>query len=487
MLFSRSNLLSNSIWGLISSLFQTLFLSLFFVILSRNYGLEDFSNFLVANTVYQLIIGISTMGLGHWFVREYDIKVAERLNLTQQFIKIQGLLGVAFYLINIIIAFLIYQDAEIRLLAIIFGTNIIFDNIIYAVKNLNVAEMQQKKTAVILALDGLFRLAASCILFFYPIPLILLSVLLVIVRLITVNLFLQIGSKGKIDLIPLLNLKVSATDFKNNVLLNWKFVLIVGSAILFWRSATIIISKVLTDHDVANYEIAYKIFSIFTMLAIVASTTVYPKLVKYSNSNEYKNVAEFYRIVFAAFSIFSVSVYAFIQSYIDLIIPFVFGKEYLDAIECAKQMFLTFLLFPTVFLQANLLVAMKKEKIDMILNIIVLILNLAGCLIGLHFFKTLAVVNYSIFGSFLVFHVVQSVFLIKMRISSLKTTLAFYVCLGGFVPLFGYLTEHYHPTLIFLAFMLLVCAPLLFVLSKTVRKFGKIELKQTSDPVLVEV
>jgi O-antigen/teichoic acid export membrane protein len=464
-----SSFVNNSFWGLLSTVFQTLFLSLFFIIISRYYSIPNFSDFLIANTIYQLIVGFSSMGLGHWFIREYGYKQEDQIALSYRFIKIQTILGFLFYLINIGLAFIIYPSEQIRVLAIILGTNIIFDNIIYALKSLNIAQFQQKKTAIIMAADGLLRLAIGSILFFYPLSLIYLSVLLVIIRLATVNVFIRIGSEGIITFSNLWRFKVTLLDFKKNVLLNWNFILIVGSSIIFWRSATIIISKYLTAADVANYEIAYKIFSIFTQLSIVASVTIYPKFVGFIASKDDKSVRKFYNIVSFGYAVFVITTYGFIQSYAQTIIPFIFGQKFLQAADCMKEMFLTLLMFPAVFLQANLLVAMKKERLDMLLNFLVLVVNLTGCLIGLHYSRSLSVINYSIFGSFVVFHVAQNIVLIKLKISNLKNAITFYLLIACFVLSYKYLIGKYSPNIVFICFVLLVIVPLLYMFYKKIR------------------
>jgi len=466
---SKSSFINNSFWGLLSTVFQTLFLSLFFIILSRYYSIPDFSDFLIANTIYQLIVGFSSMGLGHWFIREYGYKQEDQSSLAYKFIKIQTILGFLFYLINIGLAFVIYPSEQIRVLAIILGTNIIFDNVIYALKSLNIAQFQQKKTAVIMGADGLLRLAVGSILFFYPLSLIYLSVLLVIVRLATVNVFIRIGSEGSITFLNVWKFKVTWFDLKKNVLLNWNFILIVGSSIIFWRSATIIVSKYLTAADVANYEIAYKIFSIFTQLSIVASVTIYPKFVVFLASKDKESVRKFYNIVSFGYTVFVITAYGFIQSYAQTIIPFIFGAKFLLASGCMKEMFLTLLMFPAVFLQANLLVAMKKEKLDMLLNLLVLVVNLTGCLIGLQYSRSLSVINYSIFGSFVIFHLAQNIVLIKLKISSVGSALTFYVLVASFVLSYTYLAGRHDPNLVFIGFTVVVVFPLLYLFYLKIR------------------
>ena len=60
-------------------------------------------------------------------------------------------------------------------------------------------------------------------------------------------------------------------------MLNWRFVVIGSISIVYWTTANIIISKLLTLKDVANYEVSYRIFSIMILIPIIASNTIYPK------------------------------------------------------------------------------------------------------------------------------------------------------------------------------------------------------------------
>ncbi|MCX2477730.1 oligosaccharide flippase family protein [Pedobacter sp. MC2016-15] len=468
-IFGRSGLVSNSLWGIVSTLFQTLFLSAFFVILSRQYSITEFSHFLIANTIYQLIVGFSSMGLGLWFIREYGHETDDRDTLVYRFIKVQGFLGIVFYAINIALAFVIYEDQQIRMLTLILGTNIIFDNIIYALKHLNIAQSEQRKTAIIMAVEGLLRLIAGCLLFVLPISLAYLSIVLVVIRLLTVGVFIQIGSGGSISLKKLWLFKISWADLQKNVLMNWKFILIVGSSILFWRSATIIISKYLTAADVANYEISYKIFSIFTMLCIVASTTIYPRFVKLIAANDYEKIRSLYSVISMGFGLFVIFSYAFMYSFSDILITLIFGDKFLTAGNCMKEMFLTLIVFPTVFLQANLLVAMKLEKMDMLLNFMALVINLTCSLIGLHFFSSLSVLNYSIFISFTIFHISQNILLIRMKINTIQSAVAFYVAAAAFILCYQFASQAFDALIVFACFFLLVMIPAMVYLFTKIR------------------
>lgn len=463
----RSKLLKNSLWGVISRIFQTLFLSLFFVIISRHYSTPEFSNYLIATTIYQFMVGISSMGLGTWFIREFNLDPNDNGGLISRFIKIQIGLGVFFYLINIVFVFILYPSGEIRLLGLILGTNIIFDNIIYALSSLNIAQFKQKRTAIIMALDALVRLLIVCLLYFFPISIVWLSFLVVLIRAFTVNLFIQIGTSPKIGLRQLWNYNMSFLQAKKQIFPNWRFVIIVGLSIIFWRSSTIIISKFLTSSDVANYEVAYKILSIFVMLPLIISSTVYPRFVALYLQNDQLGIRNLYRLLFLLFATFSIISFAFIQAFASNIITLVFGHKYILSISCIKEMFLTFLVFPTALLQANLIVAMKKEKVDMYLNMVALGINITGCLIGLHFYKSLSVINYSIFAAFFCFHLIQSIYLNKLGILSLKNSICYYLLISFAIALCNYGFAVSNPFIFFLCLMIIAITTVTIILLKS--------------------
>ena len=68
---THSSLIKNSSWGIFSNILQTVFVSLFFVIVARKYQPSVFAEFLISTTVYQVVAAFSSMGLGQWFIREY--------------------------------------------------------------------------------------------------------------------------------------------------------------------------------------------------------------------------------------------------------------------------------------------------------------------------------------------------------------------------------------------------------------------------------
>lgn len=273
--FLQSPIVRNTAWGIGSNVLQVFFVFLFFAITAHSYKPVEFAEFLIASTVYQLVAAFSSMGLGHWFIRSY-LTETDKASLVSKFFKTQIGLGIAFYFVNILLSYLLYPDGQIRLLCIILGTNIVFDNFINAIRSLNIAEYRQNKTAFILIIDGLLKLLAACMLFVSPFPILTLAVLMIVVRILTLSLFIKIGSSGKINFKALWRADISGSDLKQIILKNWQFIVIGSISIVYWRIANIIISKLLTLTDVADYEISYKIFSFLQILPVIASATIYP-------------------------------------------------------------------------------------------------------------------------------------------------------------------------------------------------------------------
>ena len=43
-------------WSIAGNILQNILLSIFFIVLAREYSKDDFSNYLIANTIYTLIL-----------------------------------------------------------------------------------------------------------------------------------------------------------------------------------------------------------------------------------------------------------------------------------------------------------------------------------------------------------------------------------------------------------------------------------------------
>lgn len=462
----NSRLFKSSFWGIAANGLQSVLLSLFFVIMARKYSETQFATFLIATTVYQFLAAFSTLGLGQWFTREV-VKTADKTQLVNKFLKMQIFSGLFFYGVNLIIAFTLYSDAVIQNLAIILGINIIFDNIIYAIRSLNVAEFKQQKTFIISMADSVLKFLAACILLIYPLPVLTLSIILIIIRFITLNVFLSYGSSNSINIRQLLAFKITFDEVKKIVAPNWAFIIIGSVSMVYWRIGNLIISKMLTLNDVANYEVSYRIFSLALILPMIVSTTVFPSLVELNKSSSRQKFNEYFHKIFLLYLIYSLITYTFFYSFSDFIIPFAFGDKYLENVIYTKQMFLTVLVFPTALLQANVLVALHKEKSDMWLNIISLIANVSFCFVGLYFYKSLTVINLAIFASFLIFHICQDVLLLKYQIGKLANVFKFYIITGVCAGGYAYMSVYVNPFVLFILFWGIILAGLVFYFIRT--------------------
>ncbi|MFD1256003.1 oligosaccharide flippase family protein [Mucilaginibacter terrae] len=453
--FPQSSLVKNSAWGILANILQILFIFIFFAIVARKYSSANFAQFLISTTVYQLVAAFSSMGLGQWFIRQYVLE-NDQLAFTSKFLKTQLGLGILFYLVNVLLAYVLYPTDQIRILCLILGTNIIFDNFINAIKSLNVVQNEQRKTATILVIDGFLKLLVGCMLFIYPFSIIILSAAMIVVRILTLGLFMRLGSSNSINLKSLWIATVSYDDIKVLIIKNWQFIVIGSISIIYWKIGNIIISKLLTLTNVADYEVSFRIFSVLQIMPVIASTTIYPQFIKHYNEGNIEKLKQLYKNIFMGYTLFAMLTFAFMYSFSGLIIPLAFGKGYPGAVCCMQQMFLTFLLLPTVLLQANLLVAIGLEKLDMWFNILSLIVNLTGCFIGLYFYKDLAVVNYSVFFSFLVFHILQDVSLIRKKLMTVTHCILFYAALGATVLACYKLGIYVNPYLFFLSFLFII-------------------------------
>jgi O-antigen/teichoic acid export membrane protein len=449
--YKKSVVFKNSVWGLASSVIQNLLLSLFFIIVARKYSTFDFAQFLIANTLYQIVAAFSTLGLGQWFIREYLV-TDDKNSFVSKFLKIQFYSGFIFYALNIILAFVLYDGVLIRSLAIVLGINVIFDNVIFAIKNLNIADFEQRKTFLILLIDALLRFTIGIALLIHPFSIFILSVLFILTRFGSLNLFIKIGVKNFVGLKSIWNASVSVADFKQLILTNWSFVVIGSLSIVYWRIASIVISKILTNADVANYEVSFKVFLLAQLVPLILSSSVFPSLVKLFENPDRQAFNLFYRKFYLLYLIFGIASYTFIYSFGDAIIPFAFGPHYAATSLYTKQMFLSMIVFPTFFLQANVLIAMKLEKLDMALNIIGLVSYLVIGFIGLTYIKSLSVINYSIFASFIIVHIFQDRILIREKVTTLKNAATFFLVTAIIISSYVYLSAYTRPFMLFFSF-----------------------------------
>ena len=323
--YTKNELFKNSVFGIITNILQNLLLSIFFILVARHYSTEDFGNYIISNTIYSFILGFSTLGLGNWFIREL-INSIEKDKLINQFLKIQIIIGIIFLVINNLVAYSLYDNETIRYLSLIFGFNIVFDNIIYVIKYINIANGEQHKSFVLTTIESILKLALAGLLLITKINIEVLCILLISIRLITLILFIKLNSTNKIQLKEIAKLNLSYNEIKNIVKNNWAFIIIGSISIINWRIGNIFVSKYLKLKDVVNYEISFKLLSIIYIIPIIISNTVYPILVKKINSSIIE-LKKTYRNIFILYSLFGLLSYTLIYTYADKLIPYLFGNK----------------------------------------------------------------------------------------------------------------------------------------------------------------
>ena len=395
------------------------------------------------------MLSFSAMGLGQWFIR--SMIQSEEKSIIEKFFKIQVILGIIFYFLSIIITLTLYDDKIIRTLSLIMGMNIIFDNIIYVIKYINIKNYEQNKSFVINITDAILKFILALLVLTVDISIELLAVLIISIRFITLNLFIKYGTSNKINIKVILKQKIGVKEIVSLVVSNYSFVIIGSISVLFWGLGGIFVSKFLTIVDVGNYEVSFKIFSMAEIIPVIVSSSIYPMLVKLNNDNKESKIS-LYKNTAIAYSIYGLMSYTFILSYGSSIIPFLFGDKYLNTHVVCQDMFLTMIVFPTGLLQANMLISMNQEKIDMKLNVVSLISHIILSVIGLKLIGNIKVINYSIFISFTLFHILQNLYLIRKNILNTKYVITNYLILISIIGIYYYLNSSFKSNLLFLYF-----------------------------------
>jgi hypothetical protein len=249
-----------------------------------------------------------------------------------------------------------------------------------------------------------------------------------------------------ISIQKILRSKIKKTELLEIVGKNWPFVVIGSISVLYWSIGNIIISKTLSWMDVTHYEISYKLLAISYMLPIVAASSIYPILIKTYQQGELE-LRKLYENAIIPFVIYGLLAFTFVASYSSTLIPLIFGLKYSQTSQYCTEMFLVMLVFPVTYFQANVLITLHMEKVDMICNAASLLTHVLICIIGIKYYPTLSIVNYSIAASFLLFRVIQDWILVKHHVSSIKNTLRQYLaivlCLMGYYALRYPLSKEY--------------------------------------------
>jgi len=457
----QSSILSNSLWGVVSNVLQNILFSIFFIILARTYSTDEFGNYVISNTIYSFVLGFSSLGLGHWFIREVVNDEAGKQSMVNKFFKMQILIGIIFMGVNVAVTYALYEQQVVRSLALVFGINIIFDNIINGIKYLNIANQRQRITFGLLILEALMKCMVSVLLLFYHLDVIFLSMILLGLRFITLNLFLNIGSSNELKLPGIIRVKVSWHEFSSIVLKNWPFIVISTLSIINWRIGNIFVSKMLTLKDVADFEVSFKLLSIAYLVPIVVATTLYPKLIKALQSGT-EELRKLYLKFHLPFLIYGVLSFAFVMSFSDFFVPLLFGDKFLDTAQYCNQIFLVMLVFPSIFLQANVLLALKLERLDVFINLASVVVNVLICAIGLHYVKNLTVVNIAIFVSLCCFHLAQDFILVRRKVAHVTHVFFYYFMMAIIAALFLFSRSFVPGYLLFLILISVLVLVLIF-------------------------
>ena len=442
-----TSILKNTFWGTISSVAQNILYSIFFIIVARKYDTHEFSNYILANTLYGMILSFSSMGLGQWFIRNLEI-TNNRKMLIHEFISIQIQSGIIFYFILVIAALMLYGLAIPSQLAFLIGLNIIFDNIIYAIKCINIANYEQRRTFRIMLTEAGIKVMLGLTLFIFHTPISYMVLMIVILRFLTLQWFLKETVGVSMKLQNLIANVHRMQKWKIAVTGNWAFVMIGSISVLFWSAGNILASKFLSLTEVGYYEISFKLFAMAEIIPLMVTTTLFPHLVANTIGSTKEN-PEIYRKSMLLLNAYGVLSYLFVHAYASIIIPLLFGVKYTHAATYTSGMFLTMLIFPMSLLQANLLVANKKEKTDMWLNVTSLIAYLLFAIIGLYYTRDLAIINHSIFLAFLLFNLLQTALMYKLGWQKMKQTISTYASIALPVATFIILENLIDKTILF--------------------------------------
>ena len=449
----KGRLIGNSFWAILSSLFQNIIFSLFFIVIARKFNSTDFSSYIVANTLYGMIMSFSSLGLSQWFIREIKNNDYDTL-IISRFFTIQIIAGAFFYIINILLSFALYNSELIRNLSLLLGINIIFDNIIYVFKTINISRYEQKRSFVLTSIEAFIKLILAAFIIYVDINIFSVILLLVFFRIMTLYLFFRFGLSQRIGINTFWTSSLQLREIGFILKKNVYFIIIGSVSVVYWSTGSLLVSKILQLEQVADYEISFKLFSMAEIIPVMVSASVFPIFVEKSKSDpEERNI--FFRKIFLAYTIYGLLAFTFVYSYGSLLIPILFGEKYIHTASFCIQMFWTIVIFPTALLQANLLVALHMEKTDMWLNVSSFALNFLIVFFGLTFFKNLSVVNYAIFISFLFFHISQDVILIRSGIHRQSDALLFYIFTLLLLLSYHFLSSFFSSIYFFLLFWLI--------------------------------
>ena len=456
---SNTLIFRNSFWAISSSIFQNIIFSVFFIIMARTYETQLFSSYILANTLYGLILSFSTLGMAQWYIRELKDASDTKL-LSALFLKIQFYAGGFFFLLNVFLSFLLYQETIIHVLSVVLGLNIVLDNLIHVFKTINVATYQQRQTFMILSGEATLKLILGVSIFYFVPDLYIVAFSLLLLRIISLVIFFLYEKNGFLNLRTIFNTKLEIVTIFKTLYTN-RFFLVIGSiSVLFWSIGNLLVSKFLDFNRVADYEISFKLFTMAEVIPVMVSSSLFPLIVEKVKTGTLET-SQLLKAVSYGNVLYGLMAYTFVFSFSAELIPILFGERYSETADYCKEMFLTILIFPSALFQANILIALKMEKTDMNLNLLSLVLNLAISIMGLYLTHSLSSINYAILISFVVFHLSQEYYLIQRGISTMKHALSVYGIIVGGVTLYLFLGQfisaiYLYPSLWFLLLLFII-------------------------------
>jgi hypothetical protein len=114
---------------------------------------------------------------------------------------------------------------------------------------------------------------------------------------------------------------------------------------------------------------------------------------------------------------------------------------------------------------------MNREKLDMKLNMISLIVNLILSMAGTILIGKIIVVNYSIFIAFLVFHVLQNIYLVRSNVLSINEVIKNYAVLITIVTSFEYINKVVDSKLLFFYYWIaiIITAGIIIIIKQKIK------------------
>jgi O-antigen/teichoic acid export membrane protein len=436
----------NSIVGMATNIVQSLFFSIYFIILARFFGPQQFSQYVVANSLYQLVAIIAPFGLLSYFVREYSQNEGMRLQLSREFVVIEFSLSFLGYLSIILLAFALNYETTIVTLAIILGINLLFDNILYFMKGVFVAESKQFYFGVGILVESFLKAILGCVLLIVRLSLVDLVCIAVMLRIITFVVayrllrFTTLWQSTKL-LSPLQLLKDIKISHAWSFLKKANNFAVIGTlSVLYWRLNVVILSKFGEANQVAYYEIGARLFSVVQLVPVAYLLSLYPIVARAFQENKDEFIV-LTRKALRHVVIFSLAVAVPFSVAAPDLTTLLFGAQYSPAGVIGAMMFWTLIPFSIGLLQAYLLLASGNERIDMWLNALSLSVNVGVALVLIPSMQGMGVAI-SIFVSFCIFVITQHFILQRKGIHVWKGLIMRAIVLAGcaVLPVFVFST-----------------------------------------------